>query len=364
MTWVCFMMLWVGSGLHVLWESSISVSVCFCRTEIYGPAWHMCSLLTRRYGWVKEGPGYWYGKQFLPSVCVPRAKLALTTSSLCSLSSQSPRGETQTRNSHRLSDRSCLFLTGWHCEPSRINLPQPPESSESGAEAIREFMKMDVRMTSACSITGFKRRPELGPMDASRLPLTNGHSLSLHVSVYRHEEGIKPRLRWLFAVLYCMILSSFNSHLCKLHFKGKKQLLYCLLLARLNTETFRSPFSSWDLRNFLPLTTRSCSLTRFFHFGTCCSWTRVQVCVVSKSFTFSLLCGADCTRCVDSCAIICVYSTLVYSLYNRFQAVSCWNLSKGRLQRFKPISNANMSSCGVWPVDVNVDSGTEKESRL
>lgn len=74
----------------------------------------------------------------------------------------SPPGVTKTRNSHRLLDRSSFFLMGWHWEPSRINLLRPPESWESRAEAIREFMKMNVRMTSACSITGFKLCPKPG----------------------------------------------------------------------------------------------------------------------------------------------------------------------------------------------------------
>lgn len=43
-----------------------------------------------------------------------------------------------------------------------------------------------------------------------------------------------------------------------------------------------------------------------------------QECVISKSFTFSLLCGVDCAYCVGSCAIICMYSSLVYSLYKCF----------------------------------------------
>lgn len=199
--------------------------------EIYGPAQHMWSMLTRRSGWVKEGPGYWFGKQFLPSVCVPRAKLALTTSSLCSLSSQSPRGETQTRNSHRLLDRSCLFLMGWHCEPSRINLPQPPESSESGAEAIREFMKMNVRMTSACSITGFKLCPELGPWMPACF-LAQMYILRVCMPVVwtlctvrwniDTKRASRFGLHWLFAIFYCMILSSFVPHLWKLYLSDKK----------------------------------------------------------------------------------------------------------------------------------------------
>lgn len=126
--------------------------------------WHLLahmahgSLLTRPSCWVKiwRAPGYWYGKQFRPSVCVPRAKLAVTTTSLCSLSLRPPPGVTKTRNSHRLLDRSSFFLMGWHWEPSRINLLRPPESCESRAEAIRGFVKMNVRMTSACSISGFK----------------------------------------------------------------------------------------------------------------------------------------------------------------------------------------------------------------
>lgn len=49
-------------------------------------------LLTRKSCWLKaeSAPGYWYGKQFCASVCVPRAKLAVTTSSLCSLSLRLP----------------------------------------------------------------------------------------------------------------------------------------------------------------------------------------------------------------------------------------------------------------------------------
>lgn len=106
---------------------------------------------------------------------------------------------------------------------------------------------------------------------------------------------------------------------------------------------------------------KSCSWTCCFHFGTRCSWTRVEECVISKSFTFSLLCGVDCTYCVGSCAIICMYSSLVLSLYKCFQAVSCWNLSTGRLQKTKPILNANTSPCGVWPMDFNAEIGAEKE---
>lgn len=53
------------------------------------------------------------------------------------------------------------------------------------------------------------------------------------------------------------------------------------------------------------------------------------------------------------------HSSSFYSLYKPFQAVSCWNLSTGRLQKAKPIVNANTCSCAVWPMDFNAAKGTE-----
>lgn len=47
------------------------------------------------------------------------------------------------------------------------------------------------------------------------------------------------------------------------------------------------------------------------------------------------------------------YSSLAYSLYKCFEAMSCLNLSTGRLQKVEPVVNASTSSIGVWPVDGN-----------
>lgn len=119
-------------------------------------------LLTKPSCWVKVGRalGQCSGKKVPSSSLCPQSKTSSNNLlSVLPVLASHPN-ETKTRNTHHLLDRSSFFLMGWHWEPSRINLLRPPESWESRAEAIREFMKMNVRMTSACSIFWLKLCPK------------------------------------------------------------------------------------------------------------------------------------------------------------------------------------------------------------
>lgn len=63
-----------------------------------------------------------------------------------------------------------------------------------------------------------------------------------------------------------------------------------------------------DVHNFWVLTIQTCSFTYSFDLVNCAF---EQECDISKGCTFRLLCRVDGTYCVCSCAIICMYSSLV-----------------------------------------------------